>query len=117
MFENMMQELEHTRDSLDRTKDALIAAEDKLDATETELHATKSQLAELKTGHDNYSRWWCEDYLALRSQERINEKLATELAIEKEKAKKNNEAQEKLKQLQKQWSSLSHILGNEDHKC
>ncbi|KAI4933554.1 uncharacterized protein J4E92_003221 [Alternaria infectoria] len=114
MFEDMLQEYEQTKESLERTKDALIAANYKLDATETELDTTKSQLAEVKSNHDKYSRWWREDFRALNAQKRTNEQLVIELAIEKEKAQKNNDAQEKLEQLQKQWSSLSHILSNED---
>ena len=117
MFEEMTQELEHAKEDIDKIEDSWMAVSYKLDETETELNTTKSQLAEVKQSRDMYRRWWLEDDRALSSEKRINEKLATELAIEKEKAKKNNDAQEKLNQLQKQWSSLSHILGNEDHKC
>ncbi|KAI4695078.1 uncharacterized protein J4E84_001702 [Alternaria hordeiaustralica] len=144
MFEEMMQELEDTKNKLETTEEELESTKDKLDSTQDELNDTKEELEssqdELETTKDeldetkvklnaanllaqnNHKSWKTahDDYRRtksiLKSQRQTNEDLETKLAFERKKAKKNETAQIKLEQLKSQWSSLSHMLGNEDTK-
>ena len=144
MFEEMMQELEDTKSRLETTEEMLESTQDKLDSTQDELNDTKEELEssqdELETTKDeldeikvklnaanllaqnNHKSWKTahDDYRRtksiLKSQKQTNEDLETKLALERKKAKKNETAQIKLEQLKSQWSSLSHMLGNEDTK-
>ncbi|KAI4625885.1 hypothetical protein J4E80_003019 [Alternaria sp. BMP 0032] len=128
MFEEMMQELENaknelnwTQDELNETKEELESSQDELNTTKDELNETKAELALANLHVQNFQDCWktADDNLrrtksTLKSQKQTNEDLETKLTLEKKKAKKNDTAQKKLEQLKSQWSSLSHMLGNED---
>ncbi|KAI4956846.1 hypothetical protein J4E86_005317 [Alternaria arbusti] len=144
MFEEMMQELEDTKNKLETTEEELESTKNELESTQNELNETREELEssqdELNTTKDeldetkeelsaanllaqnNHNSWkTAHDDLRrtkskLKSQKQTNDDLENQLAFERRKAKKNDAAQKKLEQLKSQWSSLSHMLGNEDTK-
>jgi len=107
MFEDTMEDLGQTKD--------------KLEAAENELETTKSKLDKAERDADFWYRGWknisnrCQAAdSTLKAHEHQIYQLEAELALEKERAEKNENAQEMLERLKNQWSFFSHILGNED---
>ncbi|KAI4626558.1 hypothetical protein J4E83_003709 [Alternaria metachromatica] len=111
MFEDTMEDLEQTKDKLE-------AAENELEKTQTR---PQSQLDKAEHDANFWYRGWKNmdnSYQAadstLKAHEHQIHQLEAELALEKERAEKNENAQKMLEQLKNQWSFFSHILGNED---
>ncbi|KAI4639250.1 hypothetical protein J4E93_009429 [Alternaria ventricosa] len=131
MFEEMMQELEDTKNKLETTEKELESTKSELDSMETDLIESNTELLDIREelaaatllAQNNHNSWkTAHDDLrriksVLKAQKQNYKDLETKLALEKKMAKKNDTAQKKLEQLKSQWSSLSHMLGNEDHKC
>jgi chromosome segregation ATPase len=121
MFEEMIQELRETKKTPEATEDELDSTKSELESTRSDLSATRKSLAKAKLTAKCYydklssaKRKFHESESALKTEEGKNGWLEFRLAHEKKKARKNESAKKKLEQLQSQWSSLSHILSNEN---
>jgi chromosome segregation ATPase len=121
MFEEMMQELRETKKALETTEDELDSTKSELESTKSDLSVTRKSLAKAKLTakcyHDKLSsakRKFHGSESAPKTKEEKNGYLEIKLAIEKKKARKNENAQKKPEQLQSQWSSRFHILSNEN---
>ena len=126
MFEDMVQDLEGTRKTLDLTANclsdsqaALSASNGELATVKKKLKATAKELASAEAIRGRYYDWYVDE---LQERKRTGsvvttlkeeiEQLESELAHEKEKVKINADSEKQLKQLKKQWSTLSNVLGD-----
>ncbi|KAI4712332.1 hypothetical protein J4E89_002598 [Alternaria sp. Ai002NY15] len=130
MFEDMIQDLEETNRTLIVTANSLSSSQAALSATHGELatvknklDATTNELAAAKFSRDQNYGWYIHEYeehkKTIRDVATLEGRIQRregELAREKEKAKTYADSEKQLRQVKKQWSSLSNILCHDQAK-
>ncbi|KAF1852176.1 uncharacterized protein K460DRAFT_402165 [Cucurbitaria berberidis CBS 394.84] len=119
MFEETIQELESTKAKLEATQRELEATQRKLEDTKEMLRCSNEDVEEITelliSSNEEVDIFKGENsclILARNYHEQHLAQLDDELEQEKKKVKKSQDAEEKLEQLRKHWSTFSAMLSD-----